>query len=96
MKRVKSNIPGSAMCHCGSIEKGFKADRRWICADCSRPLWMTIDTAPDDDTDVLVLSDGFIWIASFYHGIWWFEKRDDSRRSNPTHWMPLPDAPRHD
>ena len=57
--------------------------------------WQPIETAPKDDTDVLVFSDNSIWIASFYHGIWWFEKNDDTvRLSKPTHWMPLPEPPK--
>jgi hypothetical protein len=84
-----------AQCHCGSISWGRDLEaKRYVCVSCHRPLWQPIETAPDDDTDVLVFCDGLIWVASFYHGLWWFEQRDDSRRSDPTHWMPLPDRPR--
>jgi len=96
MSRIKSNIPGSAMCHCGSIKKGFKPDGRWICADCYRPLWMTIDTAPKDDTEVLVLcKDGGIVIGCFAGGMWWIEQTRYEERK-PIYWMPIPEAPRYE
>lgn len=84
-----------AKCHCGSIswERSIE-ESRYICASCKRPLWQPIETAPSDDTDVLVLcGEGFIWVASFYHGLWWFNQRDDIHRT-PTHWMPLPEGPK--
>lgn len=56
--------------------------------------WQPIETAPKDDTNVLVFCEGLVWVASYYHGMWWFEKRDDISLSEPTHWMPLPEPPK--
>jgi len=86
-----------AKCHCGSSSWERRIEEsRYICASCKRPLWQPIETAPVDDTDILVFSEGLVWVASSYHGMWWFEKRDDISLSEPTHWMPLPEPPRHE
>lgn len=57
--------------------------------------WQPIDTAPDDNRDVLVrMPDGFIsiWRAD---GEWWREQANnpDQMAHIPTHWMPLPAFP---
>jgi hypothetical protein len=54
--------------------------------------WQPIETAPEDDTDVLIFCDDGIFIGSFAAGMWWIEQQDDCRRK-PTHWMPLPPCP---
>jgi hypothetical protein len=87
--------PTPAKCHCGSISWARELDdNRYVCVSCYRPLWQPIETAPKDDTDVLVFSEELVWVASCYRGMWWFEKRDDTFLSEPTHWMPLPEPPK--
>lgn len=58
--------------------------------------WQPIETAPKDGTSILV-TDGFdVCDAYFRGGDWWqYQCGDDwySTSINPTHWMPLPDAP---
>jgi len=86
-----------AKCHCGSISWERKiAENRFLCATCKRPLWQPIETAPKDDTDVLILcGDGDIVIGSFAGGMWWIEQTYYEKRK-PTYWMPLPEPPKLD
>jgi len=85
-----------AKCHCGSISWERRIEeRRFICASCKRQLWQPIETAPKDDTDVLVLCDGEIVIGCFAGGMWWLEQTTYEKR-DPTHWMPLPELPKLD
>ena len=45
-------------CQCGSVSWERKiVENRYICAICKRPLWQLIETAPKDDTDVLIFCD---------------------------------------
>ena len=86
-----------AKCHCGSISWERKIEEsRYICASCKRPLWQPVETAPKDDTDVLVLcEDGGILIGCHCGTKWWIEQTRFEERK-PTHWMPLPEPPPHD
>jgi hypothetical protein len=53
-----------------------------------------IETAPKDDTDVLIFcDDGGILIGCFAGGMWWIEQTYYEKRQ-PTHWMPLPAPPK--
>ena len=81
-------------CYCGSKswERWAADGNRFVCCHCKRPLWQSIDTAPEDNSDVLVVYDGFVWIASFHQGLWIFEG-DQPLMITPTHWMPLPGLP---
>ena len=84
-----------AKCHCGSIswERNIE-ENRYICASCKRPLWQPVETAPRDDTEVLVLCrDGGILIGAFAGGMWWIEQTFYEKRE-PTHWMPIPERPK--
>jgi hypothetical protein len=54
--------------------------------------WQLIETAPKDDTDVLVFCNGDILIGSFACGMWWISQISYERH-NPTHWMPMPEPP---
>ncbi len=61
------------------------------------PEWQPIETAPKDGTSVLGYwlggkHDCAIHAVKFHKGRWW-EPNEDFRLSEPTHWMPLPDAP---
>ena len=68
--------------------------------------WMTIDSAPKDGTSILVAATGFdanigvvAWDDTWCDG-WWM--CDDGKQAmelplrgpEPTHWMPLPPAPK--
>jgi len=82
-------------CYCGSKswERWAADGNRFVCCHCKRPLWQPIETAPEDDTDVLVLcEDGGILIGSFADGMWWIEQTHYEKRE-PTYWMPLPGLP---
>ena len=83
-----------AKCHCGSVSWERKLeDNRFICCSCKRPLWQPIETAPKDDTDVLVLCGDDILVGSFCATMWWIEQTSYEKR-DPTHWMPLPEPPK--
>lgn len=71
-----------------------------------REGWQPIETAPKDETRVLLAKagKGYVtmgrWVERFSrdhyvdgeHG--WFNDATQTRIWNPTHWMPLPEAPR--
>ena len=83
-----------AKCHCGSASWERKLeDNRFICCSCKRPLWQPMETAPKDDTDVLVLCGDDILVGSFCGTMWWIEQTSYEKR-DPTHWMPLPEPPK--
>ena len=86
--------PKPAKCHCGSSSWGREPETsRYTCVSCYRPLWQPVETAPRDDTEVLVLChDGGILIGAFAGGMWWIEQTRYEERK-PTHWMPLPEPP---
>jgi hypothetical protein len=94
---MKDDMIFPAQCYCGSKSSDHRyGESRYICASCKRPLWQPIETAPKDDTEVLVLvEDGGILIGCFAGGMWWIEQTFYEKR-NPTHWMPLPEPPRHE
>ena len=56
--------------------------------------WQPIETAPKDGTDVLVWCGGAMFIACMEVGRWFFDRTDYSVKPLPTHWMPLPPAPK--
>ena len=65
--------------------------------------WQPIETAPKDDTRILIYSDDGVDIGAFnifwYPGIWLRDQtaeydNDAAPINNPTHWMPLPDPPK--
>ena len=56
--------------------------------------WRPIETAPKDGTDVLVWCGGAMFIAYMEVGRWFFDRTDHSVKPLPTHWMPLPPAPK--
>jgi hypothetical protein len=54
--------------------------------------WQPIDTAPKDDTQVLLWWDGRYLIGSFIYGK--FSSTEDyDPDGQPTNWCPLPDPP---
>ena len=61
--------------------------------------WKPIETAPKDGTKVLLWADGQVEIGDWLPDAhpwndtsWWIEGGQITAR-NPTHWMPLPEAP---
>jgi hypothetical protein len=59
--------------------------------------WRPIETAPKDGTRILIATplDG-VMSSEFFGGLWqnipW--RREGAARGQPTHWMPLPPAPK--
>lgn len=85
-----------ATCHCGSNSSEHRfGEQRWLCSHCKRQMWMPIDYPPMGDNDVLVFCDGEIVIGCLSHGRWWIDQIRYEKHK-PTHWMPLPEPPRHD
>lgn len=59
-------------------------------------LWQPIETAPRDETPVLVAyRDAWMTVAAFWPcNMCWTEITASGRKLNePTHWMPLPEPP---
>ncbi len=60
--------------------------------------WQPIKTAPKDGTRVILFRPD--WIESMVTGYWnkdfddWFIPYNGSPFLSPTHWMPLPEAPK--
>lgn len=64
-------------------------------AACDESPWRSMDSAPKDDTEVLLyFGDGRIEKAVWWdcYGEW-VDTREYITMRNPTHWMPLPAAP---
>lgn len=72
----------------------------------SAPMWQPIETAPKDGTRILVVGNGWkypniLWWSAI-HKEWIDNILDEHYRFPdhvawgyiPTHWMPLPEAPR--
>ena len=60
--------------------------------------WQPIETAPKDESEVLLWDDG-VELGRWYEnphpwnsGNWWIQGGQVTA-TNPTHWMPLPTAP---
>lgn len=76
------------------------------------PAWQPIETAPKDETEILILCRNMVYIVRWSeeceHGSlekypgWQLFVCDDGYYSigfkyeEPTHWMPLPATPKHD
>ncbi len=64
-------------------------------------LWRTMQSAPQDGTEVLVFVDGHIAIAAYAEGRWWAmvagKRIPDGAGAlslgAPSHWRPLPPRP---
>ncbi len=64
-------------------------------------LWRTLESAPQDGTEVLVFVDGHVATAADAEGQWWAtvagqRTLEDGRAltlGTPTHWRPLPPPP---
>lgn len=60
--------------------------------------WQPIETAPMDETSVLIYSprEG-VRSGYFAGGLWqggaWFSNPEDKKAAQPTHWQHLPDPP---
>lgn len=63
---------------------------------CGRFTWRPIETAPMDNVDKLLWVDGFAIVGRRSYtgdGTWYCELETTGDYVEPTHWMPLPDAP---
>lgn len=80
-----------------AYKRGFR-DARHAAAELAAlapavPQWMPIETAPKDGTPVLVREARCSGFAVMYSGGWKYESGNICYLE-PTHWMPLPDAPK--
>ena len=83
-----------AQCEKVSLKLEKKLVEQLKIAHSRLPQWQPIETAPKDDTDVLVLcEDGGILIGCHCGTMWWIEQTFFEERK-PTHWMPLPEPPK--
>ena len=84
-----------ARCHCGQVSwiRGLD-ENRFTCLSCYRPLWQPIETAPKDGTTVLGYEHGWRGTIRYWSGRknGWVDEID--QYCSPSHWMPLPEAPR--
>lgn len=55
--------------------------------------WQPIETAPKDNTRILLWDGQIASTGSWYHDEW---AGDDYEAIDATHWMPLPDPPEAD
>jgi len=51
--------------------------------------WQPIETAPNNDNEVLIYASNSIFVAFKIDEIWYTE----TGCPDPTHWMPLPKPP---
>lgn len=55
--------------------------------------WREIKTAPKDGTWILGLDSGEVW-QIYWDGADWCHNDYDNAYYEPTHWLPLPEAPK--
>ena len=89
---VNFTLPGA-----GSKDDEHRVDHALsiALAACDESPWRSMDSAPKDDTEVLLyFGDGRIEKAVWWdcYGEW-VDTREYITMRNPTHWMPLPAAP---
>jgi len=55
--------------------------------------WQPIDTAPKEDSEILVWDNGFVWMAYWEpeDGTW--NVLGYNMVIDPSHWMPVPEGP---
>jgi hypothetical protein len=98
MIKNTKDIPATGRCQCGVDKKGWKSDGRMICVSCHRPLWMTMDTAPENGDEVLVYLANCIEIARYDLESQQWRIDGWAPPHMPKHWagywMPLPDRPK--
>ena len=60
--------------------------------------WLPIETAPKDCTDVLLHIPGRVPVVAAWYRRGWtpMDSDDGPLSSEPTHWMPLPAAPKQE
>lgn len=58
--------------------------------------WQTIDSAPKDGSKFLAFEKGIFFSCWWYKSPCWEQYWMDNgdTEPEPTHWMPLPDAPK--
>tara|TARA_R110002051_G_scaffold245048_1_gene304845 strand:+ start:180 stop:374 length:195 start_codon:yes stop_codon:yes gene_type:complete len=59
--------------------------------------WQPIETAPKNETRILLAGEGFVCECRWYHDDWQDPVYNEwSFEAIPTHWMPLPEPPKGD
>lgn len=61
------------------------------------PAWQTMETAPKDGTDILIVTENREIVLCYWNNafnIWYCT--DHRGYKNPSHWMPLPELPQID
>lgn len=58
--------------------------------------WQPIETAPKDGTQILapLTLGGIMAVVSWWDGMWREGTNGLGLKNEPSHWMPLPDAPK--
>jgi len=88
-----------ARCHCGSNSSEHRfGEQRWLCTHCKRQMWMPIETAPRDGTQVMLCDhDGDIYTGNYEAPYWWIDQwMPPMMDRDPPYWMPLPEGPGND
>lgn len=72
----------------------------WEAATKATRTWQPISTAPKDESWVLGLADGQMYVMRWWPQIGWHYAWDSREGpvavDTPTHWMTLPDEPRNE
>ena len=94
IKWVKTLPPASERCNqcaCEGYRAGYQAAQQWISVK---------DRLPDRDQEVLGYEKPFISTCLFWRSRSFLMEHQwelsNGRNCNPTHWMPLPDAPKEE
>ena len=83
-------------CALDKTNKGVEAINRIIKlaeAHEAEYVWRTIESAPKDETKILIFGDCGIVVVAYMWGQWRDIVSCLALRNAPTHWMPLPNPP---
>ena len=74
----------------------MEGDMQWMPSLMPVDSWLDIESAPNDGTPVILWSPDTHTYAHF--GRYWaqddeWQEDADHTKTNPTHWMPLPEGP---
>ena len=80
-----------------ALHKIIEDERRYEARHGESP-WRPISTAPKDGSEILIWDNrgrdwGIMDFAYWWEGDWHIPAYD-SKATNPTHWMPLPEEPK--
>lgn len=71
----------------------FERFAKLVRADEREDCWQPIETAPKDGTEILVYANVGPMVSFFSSGMWREKANMMGLKSEPSHWMRLPDAP---